>query len=129
MKGCYLLIIELKSAQRIQVGKLGNLFFEKGIYVYVGSGMNSLEKRIDRHLNKNKKFYWHIDYLLEKAQILEVYFKENTIKEECKIAKFLNEKLENISGFGCSDCRCDSHLFYLANDKFEYIEKLNMKKY
>jgi Uri superfamily endonuclease len=116
MKGCYILIIGLKTSQKIQIGKIGKLFFKKGFYVYVGSSMNNLEKRINRHLSKEKKFHWHIDYLLEKAEILEVYLKENTIKEECRIAQILNEKLENIAGFGCSDCRCSSHLFY-ASDK------------
>ena len=116
MIGCYILIIKLKTSQKIQIGKLGKLFFKKGFYVYVGSSMNNLEKRISRHLSKDKKIHWHIDYLLEKAEILEVYLKENTIKEECKIAQILNEKLENIIGFGCSDCRCSSHLFY-SSDK------------
>ena len=129
MIGCYLLIIKLNSSQKIQIGKLGKLFFKKGFYIYVGSAMNNLEKRINRHLRKDKKFYWHIDYLLKKAEILDVYVKENTIKEECKIVKIFEEKLENIAGFGCSDCRCISHLFYLSNKNINFIPaSLNFKK-
>ncbi len=121
MNGSYILLIKLKENKTIKIGKLGTLFFKKGFYVYIGSSMNNLEKRIRRHLSKDKKFHWHIDYLLEKAEILEVYLKENTIKEECKIANMFNEKLENIPGFGCSDCKCDSHLFYASDKNIDNI--------
>jgi len=35
-----------------------------------------------------------------------------------------NEKLENIPGFGCSDCKCDSHLFYGSSDEIHFIIKI-----
>ena len=129
MKGSYLLLIQLKENKKIKVGKLSKLFFKKGFYIYIGSAMNNLEKRISRHLRKNKKFHWHIDYLLQNAEILEVYLKENTIKEECKIANIFEEKLKKIDGFGCSDCKCTSHLFYGKKvDILELISKINMTK-
>lgn len=121
MIGCYVLIIDLKTSQKIQIGRLGELFFKKGFYVYVGSAMNNLDKRINRHLSKDKKLHWHIDYLLEKAQILEVYIKENTVKEECKTAHIFAGKLERIPGFGCSDCKCDSHLFYSSDKNIKHL--------
>jgi Uri superfamily endonuclease len=129
MKGSYLLLIQLKENKKIKVGKLSKLFFKKGFYIYIGSAMNNLEKRISRHLRKNKKFHWHIDYLLQNAEILEVYLKENTIKEECKIANIFEEKLEKIHGFGCSDCKCTSHLFYGKKvDILDLISKIDMTK-
>jgi Uri superfamily endonuclease len=130
MKGSYILLIKLKENKIIKIGKLGKLFFKKGFYVYVGSSMNNLEKCISRHLNKDKKIHWHIDYLLEKAEILEVCLKENTIKEECKLANIFKEKLEKVPGFGCSDCKCDSHLCYGSLDEItSIIRSVYMKKY
>jgi len=129
MKGSYILLIKLKANKIIKIGKLGKLFFKKGFYVYIGSAINNLEKRINRHLSKNKNYHWHIDYLLQKSEILEVYIKENNIKEECKLAKIFNEKLEKIHGFGCSDCKCTSHLFYGKKvDILDLISKVDMIK-
>jgi len=130
MKGSYILLIEVSKDQEIQVGKLGKLFFKKGFYVYVGSALNNLEKRIQRHFRSDKKLHWHIDYLLKKAQILDVYYKESNKREECNISKFFNKKIGSISGFGCSDCKCSSHLYYGSKKDIENIAKFaNMKKY
>lgn len=109
--GCYLLIIELKTSQKLQIGKLGTLFFKKGFYVYIGSAMNGLEKRIRRHLCTQKKTYWHIDYLLPVAEHIDVFYQENNIKKECDIAQVLAANLQGVPCFGCSDCSCQSHLF------------------
>ena len=130
MKGAYILLIKLKNNQKIQIGKLGNLLFKKGFYIYIGSGFNNLEKRINRHLSKNKKLHWHLDYFLDKAEFLEAYFKQNTIKEECILANIFNQELKKISGFGCSDCKCNSHLFYgKKQDILNLISKNDMIKY
>ncbi len=120
MKGSYVLIIKNKNNQKIQIGKLGKIFFKKGYYAYIGSGLNSLEGRINRHTRKNKKFHWHIDYLLEKTEIENVFYKESIEKEECKIANNFSV-MESILGFGCSDCNCKSHLFYVEKNKIENI--------
>ena len=112
MKGSYILIIELKKAKTIQIGKFDKIHFKKGIYAYVGSALNGLEARINRHLRKTKKKHWHIDYLLDFAEIVDVYYKENDAKEECKIAEKFEGEFVPIPGFGCSDCRCKSHLFF-----------------
>jgi Uri superfamily endonuclease len=55
MKGTYILLIKLLKNQAIAIGKLGNLTFENGYYAYIGSALNGLENRIDRHLKSNKK--------------------------------------------------------------------------
>ncbi|MFP4052091.1 MAG: GIY-YIG nuclease family protein, partial [Thermoplasmata archaeon] len=65
MKGIYTLVIELKEDKVIEVGAIGNIDFDKGYYVYVGSAQNGLEARIERHLSDEKKIHWHIDYLLK----------------------------------------------------------------
>ena len=105
----------------IIVGKLGKIKFEKGYYTYVGSAQNNLEKRIERHFKKEKKKFWHIDYLLENpsVEIKEVLSKKANKAEECKIAREIEKFGIPIKNFGCSDCNCKSHLFRIEN-----IEKL-----
>ena len=130
MKGCYILIIELKNDITIQIGKIGNILFQKGFYAYIGSALNGLEQRIYRHLRKEKKIRWHIDYLLQHGRIIKIFYKENNKKEECSIAKKLEAELFSISNFGCSDCKCNSHLFNgTFKDILNIINKVNMKQY
>ena len=124
MKGCYCLIIKLSNNSKIKIGKkLGKLDFTKGHYVYVGSAMNSLESRIKRHLSDEKKLHWHIDYLLKKAEITCIIYNENK-KVECELSQFLATKTDGVKNFGCSDCDCESHLYYFKNrnDAIESVE-------
>jgi len=130
MIGSYILIIELKDDISINIGKLGNFDFKKGFYVYVGSALNSIESRVNRHLRSNKKIHWHIDYLLKYTELTKVFYKENDVKEECKISKEFEKSLIFMDGFGCSDCNCRSHLFYGKYNKIiRIIKKLKMKRY
>ena len=127
MKGSYVLIIKNKEDQNIKIGSLGNIFFKEGFYAYIGSALSSLEARIKRHLRDDKNLHWHIDYLLKKTEIIEVFCKKSTTKEECDIANFFNQKLELIPGFGCSDCKCKSHLFYgECETLLEYSKSSNL---
>jgi len=127
MKGSYVLLIKLEKDSTIKVGKLGNIFFKKGFYVYVGSALNSLEKRIERHKRPDKKIHWHIDYLLKHAKIKNAFYIESNEKEECQIANKFG-KLEHIPGFGCSDCKCKSHLFYgFKRDILKIIDNIGMQ--
>ena len=126
MRGTYILIIKLENDKSITIGKLGELEFKKGYYTYVGSALNGLEQRIERHLRKNKKIHWHIDYLLRNAKIVDIHYKENKKREECNIANTLSKKLIAISDFGCSDCKCNSHLFY--GSQKEIIETIDAKQ-
>ena len=111
MKGTYVLLMSLESDTSIQIGKQGFRDFEKGGYVYIGSALQSLESRIGRHLRSEKKDYWHIDYFLRYACIKKVFIKEGEIREECDVALSFSRCFPSISGFGCSDCSCESHLY------------------
>lgn len=125
MKGSYCLIINIKKDTEIKIGrKLGIINFKKGCYVYVGSAMNCLESRVKRHLSDNKKKHWHIDYLLlnKNSEIEKVYTKESCEKLECEIAKKIIENEESIADFGCSDCKCHSHLIYFKNSKLANLK-------
>lgn len=122
MKGCYCLIINIDEEKTIRIGKkLGKVTFNKGCYVYVGSAMNSLKARINRHLSNEKRLHWHIDYLLENAEITDVMFNESSRKIECDLSQYLAAKTTGVEDFGCSDCNCESHLYHFKNRK-EAIE-------
>jgi Uri superfamily endonuclease len=135
LKGTYCLLIYLKQNSQINVGKLGEINFKAGYYIYVGSALNSLETRIKRHLRDDKKMFWHVDYLLDvkDAGIDNVQFVISDEKLECDLASQISKNGIIITGFGCSDCKCESHLFYFknrldANKRCHYaFEKLNLK--
>ncbi|MDP2718396.1 MAG: GIY-YIG nuclease family protein [Dehalococcoidia bacterium] len=112
MAGIYIVLAELTEPLDLQV-RSGRIFYlEQGFYAYVGSALSGLDKRIGRHLKTRKKLFWHIDYLLDRAVVCNIISAETRQKEECFIARSLGQKLISIPGFGCSDCRCPSHLFF-----------------
>ncbi|MDH5482564.1 MAG: GIY-YIG nuclease family protein [Candidatus Bathyarchaeota archaeon] len=115
IKGVYVLVISATRDFRASVGALGKVHFRKGVYTYIGSAQNNLEKRIKRHLRKAKRKFWHIDYLLanNSAKVVRVFYVQTGKTEECKIARKLGKNGIPVVNFGCSDCRCASHLFML----------------
>lgn len=120
MKGIYILLIELTDDIDADIGALGTKHFQRGIYAYVGSAQTNLEKRISRHFRFKKRIFWHIDYLLNDhaAKPIKVFFKTAPKTVECAIAAEISQQNESILGFGCSDCKCKSHLFYIKNPDF-----------
>lgn len=118
-KGTYALVLHLESREEITVGKLGTFGFPTGYYLYLGSalGPGGLEARLYRHRRRDKKLHWHIDYLLEHAQLVEVWSAASTARLEClwaQAARQLPDGETPVPGFGSSDCRCPSHLIRLA---------------
>ncbi len=111
-RGAYVLSVRLPQELVIAVGGLGKINFRGGCYAYVGSAMGGLESRLNRHLRRDKKAHWHIDYLLEEANIFDIIVAESEKKLECLIAQELARQFDFVPGFGCSDCRCRSHLFF-----------------
>lgn len=120
-RGSYVLVLKLEKDKKIKVGSLGYIQFKKGYYLYAGSGKKNLYQRIEMHKKKNKKLFWHIDYLRKESKFVSVVvFRELS---ECEIGKKLKEKTDGfIKNFGCSDCRCKSHLFFSKN--INYIKTL-----
>ena len=129
MKGIYVLIILVDKNIDVNVGALGKISFKKGLYAYVGSAQNNLEKRVKRHFKKHKRSFWHIDYLLLKThvKIVKVFYKDAGKAEECRVEQELNRKGAPITGFGSSDCKCKSHLIRIKDYWFlkESMEEMN----
>jgi len=93
-KGIYVLVILVSKKIRIDIGALGSVNFEKGLYAYVGSAQKGLERRVERHLRKSKRKFWHIDYLLDNGavEVVKVFSNEEGKTGECKIARKISEK-------------------------------------
>jgi len=125
MRGTYCLIIELEESSRIEIGSLGMIEFPAGIYVYVGSALAGIEKRVARHRSNEKRRKWHIDFLLDQAQVLSVIaIPTDTKKTECEVARALLEcegACAPIMGFGSSDCSCKSHLIFFEDVDPEWV--------
>lgn len=115
MRGTYVLVIKVKKKINICIGKLGKFTFPTGYYIYIGSGQNNLEKRVQRHLRKEKKLFWHVDYLLNhpEVEIKRIWIREGK-RWECNLARKIAKDTgfkAMISKFGSSDCGCETHLF------------------
>jgi len=121
--GIYVLLLFVSEEITLTIGKLGINNFTRGYYSYTGSafgnGATSLKNRIMRHLSKEKRKFWHIDYLLadERVSVEAVIVAETDKKVECETNQYIKKTIGAkvpIMGFGSSDCRknCRSHLLY-----------------
>jgi len=113
-KGGYLLVLCNDKPFKKKIGSLGEREFKTGYYVYVGSAMQGLEKRITRHLRKNKKIHWHLDYICPQYMKVEkVYPIRRRDRIEQAMARGLREISQDfVPGFGASDSNEPSHFFY-----------------
>ena len=138
--GIYFLFLSLKDGRALSVGRLGRVFFPRGFYVYVGSAQKNLPQRLERHIrnadhreNNSARVpgganafllpggataHWHIDYLLPHAKILSIHVFKASKEWECRLSRKL-AGLEGagviMKGFGSSDCKCTSHLYYFPS--------------
>jgi sugar fermentation stimulation protein A len=115
-RGVYILIARAEIKMHIPIGKMGIVEFEPGYYLYAGSARKNLEARLHRHGRRQKKLFWHIDYLLERARLIQIVPIRTGEDLECELARELSQIATPVPGFGCSDCNCQSHLFFLRDD-------------
>ncbi len=133
--GTYAILLKNKVRKNIRVGKLGIYTFAPGYYVYLGSalGPGGLQGRLNRHIRREKKKHWHIDYIRSRMKLLEIWYAVQNKNSECLWAlklKMLNIASKDIIRFGSSDCRCNSHLIFLpifpSCDKFAHLLAQNL---
>ncbi|WP_457619537.1 GIY-YIG nuclease family protein [Methanopyrus sp.] len=118
-RGSYTLIFRVNRRVEVSIGSLGDVIVEAGSWAYVGSGMGrgpfGLRGRLKRHLKSaregTERPHWHIDYLLSQArpEVEGAWIVEGD--HECELATVLADMVPGIRSFGCSDCRCETHLF------------------
>ena len=119
-KGTYLLILYLKQNRKIMVGRRKDstrILFRAGYYAYVGSayGPGGLASRINRHLIRDKKSVWHIDFLRKEAVPVEVWVsgQKNRPEKSWADALFVMKGSQPIEKFGNTDDRKSrTHLCY-----------------
>lgn len=119
-RGDYFLILRLDESKEVEIGRLGNIYFQKGYYVYVGSARKNLRQRLERHKRIRKNFHWHIDYLRNVSEFAAAVPVCTSDDLEHTMAQALASIAEwEIPGFGCTDCRCRSHLFGMKSNPLE----------
>jgi len=118
-KGTYVLIASVWQMKRLEIGSLGKFDIVPGFYAYVGSafGAGGLRARIGHHLESTATPHWHIDYLLQVATPVEVWFNTQNRKLERHWADLMVDLpgfRVPIARFGSSDYHRSrsSHLFY-----------------
>ena len=114
MQGTYALVIKIPQPLRVRVGRLGDIAFPEGHWLYFGSALNGLEARLRRHLRQDKKLHWHVDCLTVKSPVVQVWYAEGAERRECDwtvTALDCPGVTAPVPGFGSSDCRnCPAHL-------------------
>jgi sugar fermentation stimulation protein A len=123
-KGSYLLVLENPEDITVTVGKLGDIHFRKGWYVYVGSALQALDSRIKRHQKKRKKLFWHIDYIASTVmKVKKVYPIRRLDRMESELACALGKISDGcINHFGSTDAQDISHLFYFQTFPLKHRE-------
>jgi Uri superfamily endonuclease len=129
--GTYILLLYLPRKTVITVGRLGWLAFKRGWYTYVGTafGPGGLAARLSRHLKQKKKCHWHIDYLRVEAVPKQIWYC-NAAKsmEHIWAAAISKTGGVPVAGFGSSDCRCPSHLFFFSRRPDYILSELRINR-
>ncbi|MBI5956302.1 MAG: GIY-YIG nuclease family protein [Chloroflexi bacterium] len=113
--GTYCLVVHVPLSIPVSIGCLSRFVLTPGYYLYLGSALNGLEGRLDRHLRRDKRLRWHIDHLLTAGQVVETWCVASGERQECAWAQAAlgapGARMA-IKGFGASDCRCPAHLVH-----------------
>lgn len=122
-RGTYVLALTFCSPADAEAGALGPVHLEPGTYCYVGSAMGGLDQRLSRHLSRTKTLRWHIDHLTVICDRAEAWESYPRFLPECELARLAEEcgMVPAAEGFGCSDCRCRTHLFRAGEDSVQSL--------
>lgn len=121
--GFYLFLVSMDEEKTIKIGSSMEQTFAKGFYLYVGSAKKGLSKRIERHKRTRKNKHWHMDYLREESTVVQSWPIRIQGNYECEIAQQFHAIADSeIAKFGCSDCKCNSHLFFFTENPTTRLE-------
>jgi len=112
-KGSYVLVMRLEDHVSLRIGRLGTFGLSPGNYLYFGSALSGVEHRVLRHLRRNKKRHWHIDFFTRIATVAGVWWTDDGQRSECRWASAVTDvpgAVAPVPRFGSSDCSCNSHL-------------------
>jgi len=125
------LVLQLTHQKTVKIGSLGLIRLPRGYYAYVGSARRGMRSRVARHLAREKRKRWHIDWLSTQPGAVPIAVADTTLTGlECRIAAALSIGADRrVDGFGCSDCECESHLYYFLNTHDLFSALKNLRKY
>jgi Uri superfamily endonuclease len=117
--GSYVLALTAAAPFRLRSGALGERLLDAGVYMYVGSafGPGGLRARLSRHWTGAERLRWHVDYLRRHTHPLAAWYQPQSQPMEHIWARVLGAGrgvAPAWPGFGASDCRCATHLFYAS---------------
>jgi len=119
--GTYVLVFQLTARTQVKT-KYGYTVLQPGTYAYVGSafGPGGIRARVGRHLRREKRVRWHIDWITTKDTFkpVEILVFEGE-RVETQVSEVLAGRFEAVPGFGASDCREESHLFIITSKRSE----------
>jgi Uri superfamily endonuclease len=130
LPGSYALCLRLDSARSLTVGRLGEMVFSPGIYIYMGSawGPGGLKARLGRHLRGDGIPHWHVDFLRAACRVMGYGFTaDGDPRQECRWSQRLGALpgASYIRGFGASDCRdCPAHLVFWGETRMETVREV-----
>ena len=114
--GTYVLLLRNDAVQPVDIGRRGRLDARRGWYLYVGSafGPGGVRARVGRHCRAAKSLHWHIEYLCAVTTPAGAWYRHRAHRDEHAWAAALLtlDGATPVPGFGCSDCRCATHLAY-----------------
>jgi Uri superfamily endonuclease len=93
------------------------MWLQPGCYLYVGSafGPGGLAARIKHHRKIAARPHWHMDYLRAVCDLTEVWLTTGCHEHTwAKAVAQLPDAVVPMPGFGSSDCRCATHLFWFT---------------
>jgi Uri superfamily endonuclease len=116
--GTYVLVLRCATSRAVRIGRLGSIRLPPGWYVYVGSafGPGGLRARIGHHRKRAAHPHWHIDYLRRYTRLESVWYCCGVRREHEWAARIgaMPGAAIVLRGFGSSDCRCATHLYWFA---------------
>jgi Uri superfamily endonuclease len=116
----YILVLEKRTSSPVAFKKEA-IFMRRGVYMYVGSAKRGMQARLARHLRREKKLFWHIDYVTScpdvavKAIFLSPSQECATLREISDLGLLFGRRL------GASDCVCLSHFIHVPGKGLKQV--------
>lgn len=132
MRGSYILIISVGRSVWFKPGSLRRVRLPPGCYVYVGSAMGpgGFEKRVLRHLRRNKRARWHIDYLTRLRSVKVVSIIYTPLPHgESRLTRILSSSgfVKVVKGFGATDSPSDfAHLLFSKEGLRKTVRRIGL---
>ena len=127
MHTTYVLVLEKSNSSPVALRK-EVIFMKRGIYLYVGSAKRGMQARLARHLRKEKRLFWHIDYVTSRPDVtVKAIFLSGrkecaTLNEVSRLGVFFGRRL------GASDCRCPSHFIHVPRKGLKKVMSMLAEK-